>query len=194
MAYTEAFEKAFALGMQFEVGPWFNPEDPEVKKGLCSSKDQKRKTGYIDHPKDPGGETKFGVAKNFNTDLNIKTLTLDQAKKIYFDRYWKICNADKLPHPLAGLFFDAVINCGSSAATKFLQRALKIKDDGSFGPATLNAVKNAKDINLLCEELLNQRKKYYNTLLLKNPIRNRAFIKGWNARIDTLRVWLKNNI
>lgn len=187
MAKKDSFDIAFNLGMKYEIGPWYNPEDPACQKGLIDTVENKRKCGYVNHPADPGGETKFGVAKNFNTDLNIKTLTLAQAKKIYKDRYWTIANCDRLPTLLAAIHFDAVINCGSGAATRQLQRALGIKDDGSFGPGTLNATKQIKDVKAFCNLVLDQRKSYYNTLLIKNPIRNRNFIKGWLARVDSLR-------
>ena len=79
---------AFSMGMHWEVGPFFDPNDPETIAGLCGTASQKRKVGYVNDPRDSGGETKFGVAKNANPNVNIAKLTLDEAKKIYKSRYW----------------------------------------------------------------------------------------------------------
>ena len=44
--------------------------------------------GYVNDPADPGGETKFGISKRAYPQLDIKSLTLDQAKAIYRRDYW----------------------------------------------------------------------------------------------------------
>ena len=46
--------------------------------------------GYVNHPDDPGGETKFGISKRSYPDVNIAALTLDDSKLIYFnpDNTW----------------------------------------------------------------------------------------------------------
>ncbi len=44
--------------------------------------------GYVNDPKDPGGETNFGVAKRSHPDVDIKNLTKDGAKEIYKEHYW----------------------------------------------------------------------------------------------------------
>ena len=36
--------------------------------------------GYVNDPKDPGGETNFGIAKRSHPDVDIKNLTKDGAK------------------------------------------------------------------------------------------------------------------
>lgn len=35
--------------------------------------------GYVNHPADPGGETKFGIAKRSYPALNIASLTREDA-------------------------------------------------------------------------------------------------------------------
>ena len=39
--------------------------------------------GYVNDPRDSGGETKYGIAKKFYPNLDIKNLTVEQAKAIY---------------------------------------------------------------------------------------------------------------
>ena len=41
--------------------------------------------GYVNDPKDPGGETNFGIAKRSHPDVDIKNLTIDGAKEILGD-------------------------------------------------------------------------------------------------------------
>ena len=44
--------------------------------------------GYVNDPKDPGGETNFGIAKRSHPDVDIKNLTKESAKEIYKEVYW----------------------------------------------------------------------------------------------------------
>jgi hypothetical protein len=46
--------------------------------------------GYVNDPDDAGGETKYGIAKRWYPDVDIKNLTKEQAKKIYHTDYWRI--------------------------------------------------------------------------------------------------------
>ena len=39
--------------------------------------------GYVNDPKDLGGETKYGITKRFYPDIDIKNLTIEEAKEIY---------------------------------------------------------------------------------------------------------------
>lgn len=57
--------------------------------------------GYVDDPRDPGGETKWGISKRSYPHLDIKNLTQDQAKGIYRTDFWNRINADRLPDGVA---------------------------------------------------------------------------------------------
>lgn len=70
--------------------------------------------GYVNDPQDPGGETKFGLSKRANPDLDIANLTLEQAKARYLEKYWKGRGCDKLPWTEALLVFDASVNGGNA--------------------------------------------------------------------------------
>lgn len=69
--------------------------------------------GYVNDPKDPGGETKYGLSKRANPDLDIKTLTLGMAQDRYRTRYWNPHGLDALEYGKALLVFSTAVNGGN---------------------------------------------------------------------------------
>lgn len=72
--------------------------------------------GYVNDPADPGGETKYGISKRFHPDLDIKNLTLEEAKDIYHSEYWLPSGAADLQQPMDLFVFDTAVNQGVSVA------------------------------------------------------------------------------
>ena len=70
--------------------------------------------GYVNNSKDPGGETKYGISKRAYPTLDIKSLTLADAKAIYKRDYWDRAQCDALPPGVAFDVFDAAV-AGSAA-------------------------------------------------------------------------------
>ena len=101
--------------------------------------------GYVNDPKDLGGETKYGITKRFYPDVDIKNLTKEQARKIYYDDYWVANKVPQMPNNLKHIYFDMCINQGKGTAVKVLQRAVNskggdIKVDGGLGPKTIESI------------------------------------------------------
>lgn len=96
--------------------------------------------GYVDDPRDPGGETKFGISRRAYPDLDIAALTLDQARAIYRRDYWQPLGCEDLSWPTALVLFDAGVNMGLRRATMLLQEALGEVADGIIGPRTRAAL------------------------------------------------------
>ena len=106
--------------------------------------------GYVNNPADPGGETNFGITwpvlkQAISLGLlpaatTIKTLTVDQAKIIYEELFWKPIKGDTLPITMALYVFDSAVNQGITPAVKMLQRALDVPQDGVLGSATMSAI------------------------------------------------------
>lgn len=132
--------------------------------------------GYVNHPKDPGGETKYGISKKSYPGLDIKNLDLDTAIKIYRDDYWDENGIDRLPVHIRYQFFDMTVNHGPHIAAKILQRAANVKDDGIIGPKTIKAVESLKNI-----DLANQRALFFSAIV-KNRSSQIAFLDGWLNR------------
>lgn len=69
--------------------------------------------GYVNDPQDPGGETKFGISKRAYPTLDIKGLTIEQAREIYLRDYWFGAGCDKVADDaMAILMFDCAVNQG----------------------------------------------------------------------------------
>lgn len=191
--YTHSFEEAVNHAMLYEVGGFWNVETPGVREGLIQTREQRKACGYVNDPLDNGGETKFGVAKKANPDLDITTLDWEAAKRVYYRRYWLTSNCDDITlfsPRLAVLHFDGAVNHGVGRAAVFLQRAAGAAADGDVGPATLEAVK-AKDDIALCHTICDIRTQFYNDIVARKPNQVR-FLKGWLRRIDEMRVFTTN--
>lgn len=70
--------------------------------------------GYVNDPKDPGGETKFGCSKRRYPQEDIANLTLDRAKFLFQRDYWNPHHCEFLPWPEALLVFDTSVNGGNA--------------------------------------------------------------------------------
>ena len=91
--------------------------------------------GYVDHPKDPGGETKYGISKRSYPDLDIKNLTIKDAVNIYRKDYAKKIRFDEfvvINPRLAFCLLDCAIHSGPVRAVKILQSAGKVTEDGKM--------------------------------------------------------------
>ena len=138
--------------------------------------------GYVNDPDDPGGETKYGISKRAYPKVDIKDLTIKQAKQIYYEDYWTPSKADQLSDQLKEIYFDMVVNFGKRGAARVLQRACngknkyKIKVDGMVGAATISASKNVEP-----ERLRSYRVLKFAEIVIKKPSREKYWF-GWFRR------------
>ena len=111
--------------------------------------------GYVNDPRDPGGETNWGITKrtaqaNGYTG-NMKTMTRQQAYEIYYRAFWLRYNCEQMPDAVAYQFFDAAVNHGFGNASRMLQRAVGVLDDGIIGKYSLEAInRNPISDTLMC--------------------------------------------
>ncbi len=138
--------------------------------------------GYVNDPRDPGGETNWGISKRSYPNLDIKALTREQAKAIYLRDYWDRAGANKYDPELGFAVFDAAVNSGIGNAVRFLQRAVGVADDGNIGPITVAAVKSRSTAKVLLG-FYGERLEFMTKLSVWD-----RFGKGWARRIaDNLR-------
>ena len=134
--------------------------------------------GYSNDPHDPGGETKFGISKRAYPALDIRNLTLADAKAIYKRDYWDRAQCDRLPPELAFDVFDAAVNSGIGQAIRWLQRAVGVADDGYVGPLTLGALTRDGDPSAVQARFNGHRLAF-----MTNLSTWQTFGKGWARRI-----------
>lgn len=133
--------------------------------------------GYVDHPDDPGGETKFGLTKRSYPYLDIPNVTLQQAKDIYYNDFWHKAKCPLMPERLRFDVFDTAVNAGPSVAIKLVQRAVGEEEDGIFGPKTAAAVAGMDPGQL--DRLFNAYRLLFLTDLKTFP----TFGRGWVRRV-----------
>jgi len=113
---------------------------------------EKWEGGFVFHPEDPGGATNFGITRSVLESWrgrpvsveDVRTMTIDEARRIFFVRYWQPLRGDDVPWPLALMTYNAGVNTGPRRGGKFLQRTLNslganLKIDGRIGKRTIAA-------------------------------------------------------
>ena len=148
--------------------------------------------GFSDDAKDPGNwtggkegsgklsGTKYGVSAAAYPSLDIKSITLDDAKAIYYRDYWQVINGDAFPFSISNALFDCAVNSGCSSAAKLLQKVLNVSSDGKIGKQTIAAAQ-AKDQTELLIDFLTARAVFYARLA-----KFELYGKGWMKRLFTV--------
>ena len=163
-----------------------------------------REGGYVNHPADRGGPTRWGiteaVARRQGYMDDMRQLPQSDAAAIYSRLYWIAPAFDKIAEvapDLAAELFDTGINMGTGTAIGFLQRALNalnrnardyadVNVDRCIGPATLAALHaffrrrgpNGQAVLLKAVEALQGA--HYVRLAETRPSQE-AFLYGWLA-------------
>ena len=150
--------------------------------------------GYVNHPKDPGGETNLGVTKRvyeeWGGQKNMKDLTVEDVAPIYKKNYWGRAKCDQLPSGLDLAVFDWSVNSGVGRAVKKLQKMIGTVADGGIGPNTLKTLEEYirhHGLETTIENYKDIRQAFYRSLSTFN-----TFGKGWTRRNnETLEAALK---
>lgn len=146
--------------------------------------------GYSKNPDDPGGETRFGISKREYPDLDIASLTREEAAKIYYRDWWMRYGYSDLPGPIGAKLFDLAVNMGPEHATRCLQRALRAcgrapVEDGMLGPETRKGAAAANQLALVAA-LRSEAAAYYRVLAAaERGVREDGdwkFLEGWLNR------------
>jgi len=142
--------------------------------------------GYVNHPKDTGGETNLGVTKrvyeDFGGEKEMKDLTKADVEPIYKKNYWDRVKGDDLPEGLDLCIFDFAVNAGPGRAAKFIQRLVNTTVDGGIGPNTLGKIKEYVEhygIEQTISSYALMRQNYYESLSTFD-----TFGKGWTRRVS----------
>lgn len=172
---TITFEQAFERLIGHEAGYTNLRSDPGNWTGGIVGKGQLK-------------GTKYGIAANTYPHIDIKNLTLAEAKEIYRRDWWEKLGAEQLHSAIVFQLWDFAVNAGKSRAIKELQQVAGVPADGIIGPKTIAAV-NDMDLNDVLLTLTAERLKFYTDLSTF-----KTFGKGWVRRVaDNLVYAAKDN-
>lgn len=159
----------------------------------------KHEGGYVNDPKDSGGETNWGISKRAYPHLDIKNLTKEEAGKIYYNDYWMPSRCNYMPYAVALCVFDAAVNSGVRKAAIWLQWSIndaakriglkeRINVDGYVGPATLSLLSrlNHEDVVL---SYTTRRLGFLESL--KNFVH---YGRGWSKRVENVYQLAMNSL
>lgn len=167
------------------------------------------KRPYEHHPNDPGGATKYGITQRYDekdmTDLgraHVADITINDAAKLYTQRYFTNLGLDKLVDTSPGLthmLFDTAIQNGPSFATDMLHALLSGVSPEEIGKRqTFRGGKlTAGDLERLAEMDNHERLALLDAMVAarvaraeargeSNP-RLRVFVEGWKRRANNLK-------
>jgi len=142
--------------------------------------------GYVNHPKDPGGETNFGVTKRvyeaWGGNKDMTELTVEDVAPIYKKNYWHKVKGDSLPAGLDLCIFDFGVNAGPGRAAKYIQTQIGTIADGGIGPNTLSKLDEyvaRTGLEKTITEYQRVRQDYYESLSTFY-----TFGRGWTRRVQ----------
>jgi lysozyme family protein len=112
--------------------------------------------GYVNHPRDPGGPTNWGITQRTLSDHlgrqatveDVQNLDRQTAEAIYRRQYWNVVRGDDLSPGIDLVVFDAAVNSGPRRAARWLQQALRdvgltVEETGQIDNSTVEAVRAA---------------------------------------------------
>lgn len=174
----------------------------------------KREGGYVNHPNDRGGPTKYGITigalkswrKKEVTANDVKNLTIAEAKKIYKSNYWDKLNLDKVAYQgIAEIAFDQAVNRGWKTGAKALQKCVNIIKkankqtlltvDGAIGPKSLNAISRltaSEAVDVVFEQVKESQINYVG--IVRRNSSQMVFLLGWINRSHELLDTAKANV
>jgi lysozyme family protein len=146
--------------------------------------------GFTDNPRDRGNwtsgkvgvgqlkGTKYGVSAMTYPHLDIASLTLEDAKRLYRRDFWGPAACDLVPSGMRFDLFDTAVNSGPGMALRLLQRACGVDADGVLGPETALAISHMNP-----DRLLARFNGWRLDFLNDNPQQWADFGRGWAQRI-----------
>lgn len=135
-----------------------------------------REGGFVDHPADKGGPTKFGITHAALSQWRKQPVTLEdvqnlleaEAREIYWAQYVVAPGFhDIVNDQLRSLMVDMGVNHGPVSAIAMMQRALHVVDDGVFGAKTWEALAAANVVTLY-RGVVAERAVFYGKLISKS--------------------------
>jgi len=116
-------------------------------------------------PGDSGGVTKYGISSVENPDIDVPNLTEEDAKEIYYKRYWEPV-AKGVDDNMDMAAFDSAVNCGVGTVKKWLP------------------------LCITWEDITAMRRKHYEDLAEEYQ-KDKKYLAGWINRDEALEAFIK---
>ena len=181
------YDQAFDITNIHEGRFSYDPDDPGGATNHGASLRWLSKAGELDLDGDgwPDGD----LDRDGDIDIDdIKRLTRDDVRILFFHHWWEKFDLHLLPALTAVKVFDLSINMGPRPGFRCLQRAAKacrydIADDGIIGPQTQSVIRELGRSNepALLAALCSEAAGFYRSLIAGKPV----FVKyqnGWLKR------------
>lgn len=164
----------------------------------------KIEAGWVDAEGDKGGETIFGITRNYHPEwpgwamvdqmrphpsfpasANNDLVLRGMAREFFKVNFWDAVHGDELPWRMAAVVYDMAVNSDVRPAVRQAQIALNalgadLVVDGDMGARTVKACwDKGKDG---AEEFLTQRLLFYFGIMEKDPTQKK-WARGWLRRI-----------
>lgn len=161
----------------------------------------KNEGGYQEHPNDKGNYNSKGLLVGTNhgisaptlerwkgrtiTQIEMKQLSLREAKEIYKKYYWlPIWGENILDQDNAEIIFDHSVNAGVGSASILVQKTLNgigsfLVLDGAIGKKTITEL-NKTNQHIFFNEFRRNRIEYYKSI---SGGSNSVFARGWIKRV-----------
>lgn len=156
-----------------------------------------REGGYVDHPADRGGPTKYGITQRTLATYRgrpvsvseVKALEKSEAANIYRTTYLTAPELDRIKDPyVMVLAFDCAVNHGPQRAVRWLQQLVGVVDDGILGPISEVAINTYEPVRLYYR-LAAKRIRFFGNIVSNDRELDRAKKAGFNLQAEFAAGW-----
>lgn len=187
----ENLDGTIPSGFVYPVSSEVTSEDELIRNVV------RREGGYVNHPADKGGPTKYGITKktlaayrgvpnDSLTAQDVRNLTEDEAVAIYKQDYYTPARITQMPSKTQELAFDMSVNHGVTGGANITRRALRsmgvdIPATGGTNNSLISAM-NSVNQDDLYDAMVKTRVQTYYAIVQKDPTQ-KVFINGWLNRM-----------
>lgn len=131
---------------------------------------------------DKGGLTKYGITKASYPNVDVATLTEDQAKDIYRRDYWNPVKGDSITSQIvAESIFDTAVNMGPGTAVKLAQATAGVKlPDGISSQSLVDLINGISDKEFMLQFTIAKISRYAS--ICNKDATQSKFLLGWINR------------
>lgn len=167
-----------------------------------------REKGYVNHPNDKGGPTKYGitqvVARKWGYQGDMRDLPLALARQILYNDYVIAPKLDKIlaiNEPIAAEMVDTCVNMGQKPAIQFLQRSLNGLASDSIiagGRLVVDGILGTKSFTTLTSYLKSRPNDgERNVLKMLNCLQGSEYLRQVEANVkqkDFINGWIAQRV